>query len=123
MDRTRLDHAMLNGLPTFFMAEKFPNEMKLKLYAKIYHGKLGTSSVKSAFRRNLEPQGRALVWRYSAIPADLRSPSCKRLRKAALWPRSFCMDFARTFERSKHLELQGRVLERVPAGTGKDLPP
>ena len=27
------------------MAEKFSNEMKLKLYAKIYHGKLGTSSV------------------------------------------------------------------------------
>ena len=93
---------MLNGLPTFFMAEKFPNEMKLKLHAKIYHGKLGTSSVKSAFRRNLEPQGRALVWRFSAIPRIFRSPSCKlRPRKAALWPRSFCMDFARTFERSK----------------------
>ena len=55
-----------------FMAEKFPNEMKLKLHAKIYHGKLGTSSVSSAaFRRNLEPQGRPLVWRFSAIPADL----------------------------------------------------
>ena len=28
------------------MAEKFANEMKLKLHAKIYHGKLRTSSVK-----------------------------------------------------------------------------
>ena len=63
---------MLNGLPTFFMAEKTPNEMKLKLHAKIYHGKLGTSSVKfcgiSAESRTARPRSGMAV---SAIPADL----------------------------------------------------
>ena len=42
------------------MAEKTPNEMKLKLHAKIYHGKLGTSSVKfcgiSAESRTARPR-------------------------------------------------------------------
>ena len=82
---------------------------------------------------------RKFVWKknfFAAFPALVRSglapfrrifskPSCKlRPCKAAFWPRSFCMDFARTFGRSKsQLGLHGRVLERVPAGTGKkDLP-
>ena len=51
--------------------KKLPNEMKLKLHAKIYHGKLGTSSVKfcgiSAESRTAR---RALVWRFSAIPGS-----------------------------------------------------
>ena len=39
MDMNRLDHScMLNGLPTFFMAEKFERN-ELKLYVdKFYHG-------------------------------------------------------------------------------------
>ena len=91
---------MLNGLPTFFMAEKTPNERKLKLHAKIYHGKLGTSSVKfcGIIRRNLEPQGRALVWRFSAIPADLsklepQTPTLPRRIMAQKFLHGLCTHF------------------------------
>ena len=109
---------MLNGLPTFFMAEKFP----LKLHAKIYYGKLGTSSVKfDGISANLEPQY-ALVWRFSAIPAgSFEARAANSDHKAALWPRSFCMDFARTFGRSKSQLWSGpgHVSERVPAESGK----
>ena len=48
------------------MAEKLPNEMKLKLHAKRNHGKLGTSSVKfcgiSAESRTARPRsGMAVI--------------------------------------------------------------
>ena len=46
--------------------------MKLKLHAKIYHGKLRTSSVKFCdISAESRTEGCALVWRFSAIPADL----------------------------------------------------
>ena len=96
-------HVIFFGLPTFFMAEKTLNEMKRKLHAKIYHGKLELpASSSAAFRRNLEPQGRVWCGGLAPFQRIFRSPSCKlRPCQAALWPRSFCMDFARTFERSK----------------------
>ena len=67
---------MLNGLPTFFMAEN-PNEMKLKLHAKIYHGKLGTSSVKfygiSAESRTARPRSGVAVYRHSGGSFEVRA--------------------------------------------------
>ena len=46
--------------------------MKLKLHAKIYHGKLETSNVKfCGILAESRTASRALVWRFSAIPADV----------------------------------------------------
>ena len=87
----------VNSLPTFFMAEKFPNEMKLKALRQDLPWQLGTSSVKSAFRRNLEPQYRA--WYGGLAPSgNFRSPSANSdPARPHYGPKDFAW-ISRTFE-------------------------